>query len=218
MSSTPGADQLQALITFSNQTTGGSDTKISDAVATLASGYGGGGGSGEWTTDGLAQRAEPNGAITITASDIVKYAFQYNTAITSVHAPNSGNSSGYAFNECTGITKAVIKTSGINEFQKCTALTHVDYNGTTQVVNYSFYNCSSLTTIVIRSVIYVSLQNYNAVSGTPFENKDAGTVLYVPSNLISTYQGGAWGNCAETITAIEGSQYENYYVDGTAIS
>lgn len=41
--SNPGAEQLQALITYANEVTGASDTKISDAVATLASGYGQGG-------------------------------------------------------------------------------------------------------------------------------------------------------------------------------
>lgn len=40
---TPGADQLQALINYSNTKTGESDTTLSDAVTRLVTGYGGGG-------------------------------------------------------------------------------------------------------------------------------------------------------------------------------
>ena len=39
---TPGADRLQALISYSNNKTGASDTTLGDAVARLVEGYGGG--------------------------------------------------------------------------------------------------------------------------------------------------------------------------------
>lgn len=42
---TPLTDQINALTTYANTVTGQSDTCLSDAVATLADGYGGGGGS-----------------------------------------------------------------------------------------------------------------------------------------------------------------------------
>ena len=42
---TPLTDSINALITYANSVTGASDTTLSDAVHTLASGYGGGGGS-----------------------------------------------------------------------------------------------------------------------------------------------------------------------------
>lgn len=41
--SNPGAEALQALINYSNETTGESDTTISDAIESLVAGYGGGG-------------------------------------------------------------------------------------------------------------------------------------------------------------------------------
>ena len=44
-SNTPLTDAINALTTYSNTVTGASDTTLSDAVATLAAGYGGGGGS-----------------------------------------------------------------------------------------------------------------------------------------------------------------------------
>lgn len=45
MSTTPLTDAINALTTYSNTVTGASDTTLSDAVATLAAGYGGGGSS-----------------------------------------------------------------------------------------------------------------------------------------------------------------------------
>lgn len=41
---TPLTDAINALTTYANETTGASDTNLSDAVGTLVSGYGGGGG------------------------------------------------------------------------------------------------------------------------------------------------------------------------------
>lgn len=43
---TPLTDSINALTTYANEVTGASDTTLSDAVHTLASGYGGG--SGAW--------------------------------------------------------------------------------------------------------------------------------------------------------------------------
>lgn len=44
MAGTPLTDAIEALTTYSNTVTGASDTTLSEAVATLAAGYGGGGG------------------------------------------------------------------------------------------------------------------------------------------------------------------------------
>ena len=43
MAGTPLTDSIEALTTYANQTTGASDTNLSDAVYTLVQGYGGGG-------------------------------------------------------------------------------------------------------------------------------------------------------------------------------
>lgn len=45
MSTTPLTDAIEALTRYANETTGASDTTLSDAVGTLVAGYGGGGGS-----------------------------------------------------------------------------------------------------------------------------------------------------------------------------
>ena len=46
MSTTPLTDAINALTQYANETTGQSDTTLSDAVGTLVAGYGGGGGGG----------------------------------------------------------------------------------------------------------------------------------------------------------------------------
>ena len=61
--STPLTDGINALTTYANEVTGASDTTLSDAVRTLASGYGGGVESWKVTTvtaqEELYQNAEP---------------------------------------------------------------------------------------------------------------------------------------------------------------
>ena len=51
MSTTPLTDAINALTTYANTVTSASDTTLSDAVATLASGYGGGGGTSQTLTN-----------------------------------------------------------------------------------------------------------------------------------------------------------------------
>lgn len=60
MPNTPLTDAINALTSYSNTVTGASDTTLSDAVATLAAGYGGGGSS-----DVLNWKAGANAGLTI---------------------------------------------------------------------------------------------------------------------------------------------------------
>lgn len=58
MAGTPLTDAIEALTTYSNTVTGASDTTLSEAVATLASGYGGGGGGIGTLLDTITVSAE----------------------------------------------------------------------------------------------------------------------------------------------------------------
>lgn len=58
---TPLTDSINALTTYANEVTGGSDTNLSDAVHTLANGYGGGGGG---ITQGIEVVTDSSGKIT----------------------------------------------------------------------------------------------------------------------------------------------------------
>lgn len=89
--------------------------------------------------------------------------------------------------------------------------------------SYMFNNDSNLKTLILRKATLAPLININAFNNTPFASGKAGGTLYVPSALISSYQSATnWstilGYPNNSIQAIEGSQYENYYADGTPIT
>ena len=61
--STPLTDSINALTTYANEITGASDTNLSDAVHTLASGYGSGGSGLEYETGTYTAAADSNPTI-----------------------------------------------------------------------------------------------------------------------------------------------------------
>lgn len=84
-------------------------------------------------------------------------------------------------------------------------------------------NSGNLATIIIRSSDVPTLGNNSVFSETAFASSGTGGTFYVPRSLISSYQSATnWstvlGYANNSIQAIEGSQYENYYADGTPIS
>ena len=87
----------------------------------------------------------------------------------------------------------------------------------------AFANDSNLNTLIFRNENAIRpLENINAFNGTPFASGKSGGTLYVPNSLKSAYQSATnWvtilGYTNNNIESIEGSQYENYYADGTAI-
>ena len=152
MSTTPLTDAINALTQYANETTGASDTTLSDAVGTLVAGYGGGG-SG-WTTDGIASKTEPNGAITISS------------AVATIQPR--------VFSDCQGITEVTIEGDpylGGNAFQNCRNLETLNtpnltkfksghYNSST----YTFQGCSKL-----KGVVFPSYGN-NVIDSYVFQN------------------------------------------------
>lgn len=226
-STTPLTDAINALTTYSNTVTGASDTTLSDAVATLAAGYGGGGGG--ISVNGIATGTEPSGAIEITSATIVGNAFANNSAITSVHSscPNLG---GYAFQYCSALKTAVftnlnnasngdIPQQGLSY---C-ALEKVDISGSRTIQANAMRNNANLTVLILRkTAAVVNLQNTAAFTSTPFASDGTGGTLYVPNALKSSYQSANnWstilGYANNSIQAIEGSIYETQYADGTPI-
>ena len=85
-----------------------------------------------------------------------------------------------------------------------------------------FNGASNLDTLIIRKSTVPSLTNVNVFNNTKFQSSGTGGTLYVPSALISSYESATnWSTILgyenNSIEAIEGSQYENYYADGTPI-
>lgn len=91
------------------------------------------------------------------------------------------------------------------------------------IVNAGFYACSKLDTIILRYENgVIALEKTGAFTNTPFASGKAGGTLYVPQALVSSYQAATnWktilGYTTNSIQAIEGSEYEHYYADGTEV-
>lgn len=107
----------------------------------------------------------------------------------------------------------------------------VDFGPTlTQIRPSQLQNAYKLDTLILRCSTLVTLGNINNVVGTKFKSGGTGGTIYIPKVLYdhlgdgssSDYQSATnWVTVYEygTITwaQIEGSQYENYYADGTRV-
>lgn len=140
---TPLTDSINALTTYANEITGQSDTNLSDAVYTLANGYGQGGGQSEGYT-GIEVKTNSNGYITDYIfhgfSEIPKYALTY----VSYGRPTSARAPVISFADkpisCgeKAFSSAIvsIEWSGLSELEK------VGKDGALNP-NYSIYNDQS---------------------------------------------------------------------------
>ncbi len=285
-SNTPLTDSINNLTTYANSVTGASDTNLSDAVATLASGYGQG--SGGVDINALNDKTI-SGHVVVTGTSLRALLFAGCDLITSVSCPNAingygvrqggTNRNGSQFEDCTSLQSAefpVMTNPTDSMFMRCAALTHVYFPVATSVPTLLFNLCTSLETVVMPSVdgmVYTSafqdctdlksvdlykpnfgrtlifnrcssldtlvvrntsasaLGNVNVFDGTPFASGGTGGTLYVPSDLISTYQSKAnWstilGYTNNQIKSIESTHTDPnapidltlYYADGTAIA
>ena len=114
------------------------------------------------------------------------------------------------FNGCKGLLAADLGSPGVNASNSISS-------------QKMFEGCSSLDTLVLRYSTVKTMGAINTFNGTPFASGGTGGTLYVPAALISSYQSATnWstilGYANNSIQAIEGSQYENYYADGTPIT
>ena len=229
--------KLSALLTAANTKTGESDTTLTDAVQTLIDGYGQGGGSSD--ADGLIDGS----LLTLSNSNVTSlrnYAFANFSGIQSISLPNvttvNGrenfvNASGlvtvnlpkitdttaYMFYGCGNLQNVDISlVANIRNyaFRDCVNLEFLDLPTVGMIYGNGFNGCKKLVTLVLRKSTLCGLESTNVFTNTPFAgyNGLSGTV-YVPSALISTYQGASnWsamysgGYC--TFSAIEGSAYE----------
>lgn len=205
MAGTPLTDAIEALTTYSNTVTGASDTTLSEAVATLASGYGGGG-SG-WTTEGIANRTEPSGALTI-SFEVKERAFMNCKNITSIALTDGTTiTGGNAFLNCTGITTITasgdyIDTFQASIFQGCTSLQTVNIGTKGRISGTnSFRDCTNLTEY--RAPYYAMLANGTERAAN--DSQMATSMFYNDSSLVLADMGhakGQFANCFNGCTAL----------------
>lgn len=99
----------------------------------------------------------------------------------------------------------------------------LDFTAVSNLNSYAFTNNSNMNKLILRRTSApVTLGNINVYSQTPFASGRTGGTLYVPAALIDAYQAAtnwsvilAYEN--NQIQPIEGSIYENQYIDGTPI-
>lgn len=116
------------------------------------------------------------------------------------------------FNGCTSLAEIelpCVTSIGNTAFSECTALEKVDLGESCTALSGTniFKNCMSLTTLILRCPTMVT-----ATIGV-FSGATQAKTVYVPSDLISTYEANsAWAtlktSCGVTFSAIEGSEYE----------
>lgn len=112
--STPLTDSINALTTYANEVTGGSDTNLSDAVHTLASGYGGGGSGLEYETGTYTAAADGNPSISFANTHLAAPAIiVFMDVSTSYIGTTAGTQ--YGFFDYEKLFGAKLKTSGTLE-------------------------------------------------------------------------------------------------------
>jgi len=206
-------------------------------------------GGGGYSIDEISERSI-SGDIRITASTIGNYAFAGCIGITSVVADGpTGSLGNSAFSGCTGLNSIFLKTntnfpaSTVRVFQDVPGVIvwptlssgesrrfegwkgHIlDLTSCSNIVGSCFYNASNMDTLILRRKSAITtLGNINAFAGTPFASGKSGGTLYVPSDLVASYQAATnWstilGYANNQILPIEGSPYETAYADGTPIT
>lgn len=238
-STTPLTDAINALTTYANETTGKSDTTLSDAVESLVDGYGGGGSSfdanawvdGSFTPKKIVFNADLNGKSYIFSRcpfEEIVWTFATNSNINL--ASRMFLESQYLKTFVATSFSGAFGSASTNAFDGCISLEKVDWSGN-GLNGGMFVKCSSLTTLILRrssSIVSVASNSFN---NTPFASGKTGGTIYIPKVLYdhlgdgtsldyksatnwSTYDG--YGTI--TWMPIEGSIYETQYADGTPIS
>lgn len=151
------------------------------------------------------------------------------TKLTTLVAPNLFHISARAFQR-TKIRYLVLPNCGFiwkAGCGSCTSLIGADLGGYPNQAGTieadAFNGATSMNILIWRFKTGVpQLKNISAFTNTPFASGKAGGTLYVPQDLIASYQAATnWstilGYPNNKILPIEGSIYETQYVDGTAI-
>jgi len=124
---------------------------------------------------------------------ITQYPFQNCSALTDFDAPNFAD---VLPNYC---------------FKGCSSLVTIDLAYCTKIQT-SFNECTALRNIILRSSSVCTLADYGVAALSGIYNNPTESTIYVPSELISSYQTATnWALAYEagvTFTAIEGSDYE----------
>ena len=127
---------------------------------------------------------------------------------------NQGGTEGTPALNMAIVLPAITTLQG-DSFRRCHAK-YIDIGqGVSALANRTFYQSSTDTILILRNTNQVvTASATNCILGI-----SSGWKVYVPSALVSSYENDTnWGAKGSIFYAIEGSQFENYYADGTPIT
>ena len=164
---TPLTDAINALTTYANETTGASDTTLSDAVESLVAGYGGGGG--------------------ISLEDVLNCTISGDIVFSATRVTD------YLFKDCNALESAVVNsltTCGIGLFTGCANLKSVSMPALTTITGQNtFFNCKKLETVDLPALHTAQIHGtfyFTKVKKVVFGKYGAITNLKGPINLTYT--------------------------------
>lgn len=223
---TPLTDSINALTTYANEVTGASDTTLSDAVYTLASGYGQGGGAS--ITDGteVLVRNASGYPTSIKHYGTKVYPQQYWNRIASDGGWKALASVTFndvvtelmmnAFGFCgalTSIDVSSLTTLGQQALQGCTSLTTLSFPALTTIKQYALSACTGLTTVSMPLLTNYNQQRiFNGCTG--LTNVQMGSV----GHTVTIVHNQAFYNCTQTgltITLYTTGSYVDTLVSNT---
>lgn len=208
---TPLTDKINALTAYANEVTGESDTTLSEAVHTLADGYGQGGGDSIWNkiVDRTVTEVDDKDGL---CKGVSGYTFYECKSLTSIIFPSATSVGDSAFSKCTSLSSVELPSAtslGGYAFNNCYVLGTLDLPAMASIGTRAFYGSSLNTLILRKSDSICTLSNVSAFYSTPIYS-GAG-YIYVPSALIETYKTASqWSTYAARFRALE-----DYTVDGT---
>lgn len=207
--SKPLTDAITALTTYANTVTGASDETLSEAVATLANGYGGGGGNDDALLEGTLSGAYVNDSVTKlkasvfqdqpnltsvslpSVTNIGNSVFRTLGNLTSVNLPNVTSIGQYCFygdSKLNNVSLLKLVTVGANAFENCTSLTVLKLPVATSMGHSALKNCR-FSVIVLPKMTSPNTQavcnnaNLTTVDFGPINNIGGGNIFMNDTSL-----------------------------------
>ena len=179
--------------------------------------------SGEgYTFNGCSNLLELNFPLCTTENNNAASVFKGCTKLERIHLPYAKRFGTGSFENCSSLQYLVLPSlhTMSGAIAQNTGILGAEFWSLGSFPNSTFANSKNLSILILRKSSITSCSSTNVFSGTPFASTGTGGTLYVPESLIESYEAATnWstilGYANNSIKKIEGTTYENHYVDGT---
>lgn len=203
-------DRLDALLTYANGVTGESDTSIGDAIERLVDIV-----NDHSIEDALISNSPIDELVNDRVTTIPEYCM-FGNKIKKITMKNLDTIRARGFMSSSLLTEAYFpKLTYVQSevFRDCPSLKSVDLgvlSGSANLALLTFANDTSLDVVIIRKSSVIE-PTVNTFQGSSFAADGTGGYVYVPQNLVESYQNNSnWQTNANVLEfrPIEGSEYE----------